>query len=52
MKVFILWRRVENCHTIEMICDDVEIFKKQYAAHLHLTKDQKEFFWTREKLVC
>lgn len=49
--IFILWRRIENCNTIELICDDVNVFKSQYAAHYHLTKEQKEFFWTRETLA-
>lgn len=51
MIVFILWKKWNNTNYIEMICDNVELFKQQYAAHKHLTIDQKEYFWTREKFV-
>jgi len=51
MTVFILWRKIENCNFIEMICDEVKLFKQQYAIHKHLTKNEKEYYWTREKLI-
>ena len=48
---FVLWKRVDNCNTIELIIYDVETFKQEYAAHKHLTKDQNQYYWTRENLL-
>ena len=48
---FILWKKIEHCNSIELIIYDVEEFKQQYAAHKHLTADQKNYYWTREKFL-
>jgi len=50
MLTFILWRKINNVETIEMICDSVDLFKKQYALHKHLTLT-KQYYWTREHLI-
>jgi hypothetical protein len=49
--VFILWKLHDHANTIEIMCYDVQTFKSQYAAHKHLTADNKKYYWTREHLV-
>lgn len=48
--LFILWHRVDNCDTIQLICDDIPSFKRAYKAHRHLTTDSTTHRWTRENI--
>ena len=50
MLVFILWKKLpDNVHTPQMVCDEVQLFKRNYAANKHLTSvKDSQYYWTRE----
>lgn len=48
--LFILWKRVDGCNIIHLICDDIPTFKHQYLTHRHLTTNSDVYRWTRENI--
>lgn len=51
MILLILWRRVDNCNTIECICDTVSKFKQYRFENYHIFHNNPEYYWTKEAIL-